>query len=864
MLFVLFSYMFMFAYIANVHKISLLLCQSAMTEFKKTDGMDNELLKMMEEQLCKWSEAMDNYAALDRLESKCFTIAVPKDVSDAAMEKSGRSVIGKQQVSADSADSGGVLCDCNGLGVKTVFNPARAVSTLANVNAAAIAERPCFLCAENRPSEQESLDFTAVSGNRYSVLLNPYPIFRRHFTVPAVGHCPQRIEGRFGDMLELAERFEDMVVLYNGAECGASAPDHFHFQMGEKGFLPFERDFDGLRKEIVLQISEAKVCLMRDYIQGIPVVVSPDAVSACLAFEKILRTIPVGKVYGDRMVNVLCWKSAGVFRIAVFPRKAHRPSCYFLEESERLRISPGTVDLCGVFVVPARDDFQRVSADALQRILSEVVYTEWQPAIEVGLLSASQVSVVFRNEYKICGDGRMAAAIISGEESFRYADGKVEWCGELFDVVEFAPLSVRDGRFTVRDVVIGIDFHWERKEDQIFSGGVKIFPVDGKLTVVNIVEVEDYLFSVISSEMNENAPEEFLKAHAVISRSWLLARPTLSGLKDGAKGCMPDSYENGELRHIRWYDRDDHTLFDVCADDHCQRYQGLGRISDGKIRRVMDATRGQVLKYGDSICDARFSKCCGGVTEVFPTCWGDEELPYLKTFRDSDELEDTFGNAGLADNTTDPADVLGKGCNDESSDFCNTADRILLAAVLNDYDRATMDFYRWEVSYTQDELSELIQRKSGLDFGSIVALKPLRRGPSGRIYELRIVGTKMSAVVGKELEIRKFLSESHLYSSAFEVEAHYADGAVVTSASDEAVLSVAGSHTDAGADDLQQSDAGLGTSSRIPVSFTLKGRGWGHGVGLCQIGAAVMGSRGYSYERILLHYYRGARIEKLY
>lgn len=845
--------------------------------------MEINIELMQEEQLRKWALARKNYAALEQLESQPFNVAVPKEFA---------------------AGDGGVwenkLHECNGLDVRAVFNPARAVSTLAATGADAIAERPCFLCVSNRPAEQDVFEFTAASGNEYSILLNPFPISRRHFTVPAAAHSPQRISGRFADMLELADRFEDMVVLYNGAECGASAPDHLHFQMGEKGFLPLERDFERLRKDAVLKISDAQVSLMRDYVSGIPVIESPDAVSACLAFEKVIRTIPVGKIYGDRMLNILCWKSAGMFRTVIFPRKMHRPSCYFLAEGERLRISPGTVDLCGVFVVPAAEDFGRVNAGALQRILAEVLDTEWQPAIEVGLLSASQVSVVFQNGYSVDAtfvspDATSASSTdvsrlhfatnfsenttfpAPSEEHFRYADGKVEWRGQLFDAVEFVPLSAREGRFTVLDVVIGIDFHWERKEDQIFGGGVKVFPADGRLTVVNVVEVEDYLFSVISSEMNENAPEEFLKAHAVISRSWLLARPTLSGLRSGAKGCIPDTVdENGVLRHIRWYDRDDHTLFDVCADDHCQRYQGLGRISGGKIRRVMEATRGQVLKYGDSICDARFSKCCGGVTEVFPTCWGDEDLPYLQAFRDSD-ADDAAPHVSCQGNDFRPAaaetvdrsmsEASGFDGKDEAFDFCNTSDRNLLGAVLNDYDRTTTDFYRWTVTYAQEEISELIRRKSGMDFGNIVDLKPLKRGLSGRIYELCIVGTKLTAVVGKELEIRKFLSESHLYSSAFEVEARYADGTVADSfpASADAMPSGAGAQSEyAGICVAANRPADGMEACRIPVSFTLKGRGWGHGVGLCQIGAAVMGSRGYSYRQILLHYYRGAHISKLY
>ncbi len=732
------------------------------------------LEQMLERQLASWQLAEDNYSGLLSLKKKDFP----------------------------------GFGDGNGICAEALFNPVRAVSTLADVSRSGIVERPCFLCAGNRPAEQMHMDFKALSGNEYAILVNPYPIFRKHFTVPAAEHVPQMVAGRYADMLELAGRFTDYVVFYNGPESGASAPDHFHFQMGEKGFLPLERSFGDIRREKVMGVSAAVVSLTHDYFQGLPVIESPDAESSCLAFDKVVRSLIPGMHYGERMMNLLCWKSGDTYITVVFPRKTHRPSCYFKDSAERVRISPGTVDLCGAFIVPAAEDFGRVDAGLLKEILGEVLYSGWQPSIEVGLISAPSIAVDFRNQYA-CKDIQG----ISGKEEFRWSDGEVEWRGKRYASLEFVPSGADEPEFTVHDVIIGIDFHWERKEDQIFGGGLKIICEGGKIVAVNTIAVEDYLFSVISSEMNENAPEEFLKAHAVISRSWLLARPTLGGLRSGIGGCPPDSIsENGEKRHIRWYDRDDHTLFDVCADDHCQRYQGKGRITGGKVRRVMEATKGQVLKYGDAICDARFSKCCGGVTELFSTCWGDEDIPYLQSIPDR------------------PEDGISQG-----DDFCNTADKVLLSSVLNDYDLSTSDFYRWEASYGQKEISALLLRKTGMDFGEVIALEPLKRGPSGRICELRIVGTKLVAVVGKELEIRRFLSESHLYSSAFEVFAYDSGGGII--------------------------QAGSGT---VPSSFTLRGAGWGHGVGLCQIGAAVMGSKGYSYEEILYHYYKGSRIEKLY
>lgn len=732
------------------------------------------LEQMLERQLASWQLAKDNYSDLLSLEKKEFP----------------------------GFGYGKGIC------VEALFNPTRSISTLADVTRSGIAERPCFLCAGNRPVEQDKLDFKALSGNAYSILVNPYPIFRKHFTVPAAEHVPQIVSDRYADMLELAARFTDYVVFYNGPESGASAPDHFHFQMGEKGFLPFERSFGKIRRDKVIGVSDAVVSLTYDYFPGLPVIESEDIASSCLAFGKVVRSLIPGRQHVERMMNLLCWKSGDTYVTVVFPRKKHRPSCYFKDSLERVRISPGTVDLCGAFIVPAVEDFAKVDAEILRGIMDEVLYKEWQPSLEVGLMSAPMIEVDFRTPYR-CGE----SASVCGTEKFSCSGGMVEWRGKQYPSLEFAPSEGDNPEFTLRDVVIGIDFHWERKEDQIFGGGLRIICEGEKLIAVNAIEVEDYLFSVVSSEMNENAPEEFLKAHAVISRSWLLARPTLGGLCSVRDVSPGDTFaEDGGRRHIRWYDRDDHSLFDVCADDHCQRYQGKGRITGEKVRRVMDATKGQVLKYGDAICDARFSKCCGGVTELFSTCWGDEEIPYLQSIQDRPEGEMHSGE-----------------------DFCNTADKALLSSVLNDYDLGTTDFYRWEVTYGQEEISELIRRKSGMDFGDIISLEPLKRGPSGRICELRITGTGMVAVIGKELEIRKFLSESHLYSSAFEVFAYASDGSLVAPG-----------------------------SGIIPAVFTLKGAGWGHGVGLCQIGAAVMGSRGYSYEEILYHYYRGTRIEKLY
>ena len=437
-----------------------------------------------------------------------------------------------------------------------------------------------------------------------------------------------------------------------------------------------------------------------------------------------------------------------------------------------------------------------------------------EPYIKVGILNAPQICIDLLGSFTV--NGQAVTGLQTLEAS---ADGHILWNGQAHDTVMFEPATHED-IFEIRDVVIGVNFHWERKENQRFTGKAHFIVEDGRLTIINVLPVEDYLLSVISSEMSANASLELLKAHAVISRSWLLAQIHKTKAI-AATGQAYSTCTETDSERVKWYDREDHVNFDVCADDHCQRYQGITRQSTPKVAEAIAATRGQVLMYGGELCDARFSKCCGGVFEQFEYCWEPKNFHYLAARRDG---VDTTDFPDLRDDATASKWILSR-----PEAFCNTSDAAILSQVLNNYDQETKDFYRWEVRYTRRELSELAARRSGIDFGDIVDMVPLERGTSGRIVRLKIVGTKRTMVIGKELEIRKTLSPSHLYSSAFVVERE-----------------------------------GVDPETGLPETFVLRGAGWGHGVGLCQIGAAVMGARGYSYDQILRHYFIDASIETLY
>ena len=443
-----------------------------------------------------------------------------------------------------------------------------------------------------------------------------------------------------------------------------------------------------------------------------------------------------------------------------------------------------------------------------------------EPVITVGILSGKEIGFSFPKEF-ISSDG----IAICGIQQAVYRKGKICWQEKEYDELSFTPQQDTSSFFELQDVTIGINFHWERKEVQRFKGELKLIVEDDRLTAINIIPIEDYLTSVISSEMSATASLELLKAHAVISRSWLLNKLKVANGK--LKVIMhPDNTANFELstlpsQLIKWYDHEAHKNFDVCADDHCQRYQGITRTSTPQAIEAVFATRGEVLMYEGEICDARFSKCCGGAFEEFQNCWENVKHPYLIGQRDSKT------ETRLPDLTKEVE--ADKWIRTSPAAFCNTHNKQVLSQVLNNYDQETTDFYRWRVCYSQQELSELIHKRSGIEFGKIIDLIPVERGTSGRLVRLKIVGTLRTLIIGKELEIRRTLSSSHLYSSAFVVDKEYKE--------DE---------------------------KEIPSRFILTGSGWGHGVGLCQIGAAVMGEQGYKYKEILSHYYPGSAIEQQY
>lgn len=732
--------------------------------------MDNQIDKFVKDQLSVWPLAAENYRSLKKAGSKVLSIG--------------------------------------GLPVTVQLNPCRRISSEASLDKESINRRPCFLCPENRPAEQTNMEFEGRKGRRYRVTLNPYPIFPSHLVISSFEHTPQSIWHRYQDLLDFVRENNEYLGFYNGPESGASAPDHMHFQACPQGLTPLQNRVDELLAagddntlDYLTNVKEARLFHLNEYARGVFVLCGATAKSTAKLFYRLLDCAPVPDSSSEPKMNIIAWCHEGEYRTAVIFRERHRPHNYSSSGADHLAMSPGCADLAGVYVTTREEDFGKLDAGLLSQVVREVAASEetekeiiWrltrsQRRLEVGIMSGSEI------EFEIISDG-------AGRQKVEYSQGRISYNGALYDELVFEAQTeatmFAEPSFILYGVTIGVDFHWERKVTQKFAGTLKFIVDGGKVTAVNIVGVEDYLLSVISSEMKASAGLEFLKAHAVISRSWVMAqvehRQSHVSRTPGPSCPVSEPVEGAE-EYIKWFDHDDHTLFDVCADDHCQRYQGLTMAVGDTVRKAVDQTWGLVLTSEGKICDARFSKCCGGRMELFSTCWEDKDYPYLQPLPDTAD------------------------CVEGGDVFCDTKDEKILSQVLNDYDLETRDFYRWRTEYSRAEVSDLVRRRSGMDFGTIRDLVPVERGPSGRLKRLKVVGDKKTMIIGKELIIRRGLSDSHLKSSAFEV--HWD-----------------GDH------------------------LTLDGSGWGHGVGLCQIGAAVMAAKGYSFDRILLHYYPGSTLER--
>lgn len=732
--------------------------------------MDNQIDKFVKDQLSVWPLAAENYRSLKKAGSKVLSIG--------------------------------------GLPVTVQLNPCRRISSEASLDKESINRRPCFLCPENRPAEQTNMEFEGRKGRRYRVTLNPYPIFPSHLVISSFEHTPQSIWHRYQDLLDFVRENNEYLGFYNGPESGASAPDHMHFQACPQGLTPLQNRVDELLAagddktlDYLTNVKEARLFHLNEYARGVFVLCGATAKSTAKLFYRLLDCAPVPDGSSEPKMNIIAWCHEGEYRTAVIFRERHRPHNYSSSGADHLAMSPGCADLAGVYVTTREEDFDKLDAGLLSQVVREVAASEetekeiiWrltrsQRRLEVGIMSGSEI------EFEIISDG-------AGRQKVEYSQGRISYNGALYDELVFEAQTeatmFAEPSFILYGVTIGVDFHWERKVTQKFAGTLKFIVDGGKVTAVNIVGVEDYLLSVISSEMKASAGLEFLKAHAVISRSWVMAQVEHRQShvsRTPEPSCPVSEPVEGAGEYIKWFDHDDHTLFDVCADDHCQRYQGLTMAVGDTVRKAVDQTWGLVLTSEGKICDARFSKCCGGRMELFSTCWEDKDYPYLQPLPDTAD------------------------CVEGGDVFCDTKDEKILSQVLNDYDLETKDFYRWTTEYSRTDVSELVRRRSGIDFGTIRDLVPIERGPSGRLKRLKVVGDKKTMIIGKELIIRRWLSDSHLKSSAFEV--HWD-----------------GDH------------------------LTLDGSGWGHGVGLCQIGAAVMAAKGYTFDRILLHYYPGSTLER--
>lgn len=727
--------------------------------------------------------------------------------------------------------------------LKLQWNPARIVSTGAKIDKKTLGERPCFLCDKNRPKEQMSKQID----EKFHLLVNPFPILPVHFTIPARKHQPQLIYKNYGEMHRFISLHSDLMVFYNGPKCGASAPDHLHFQAGTNGILPLQTNWQRLSRNLTDIISlndEEKISVVRDFIVPAFVIISKSAESDEALFRRLYKAMPQRGDETEPMMNIISWRKGEEFISVIIPREKHRPEAYFAEGDAQFVVSPGALDMSGLIITPREEDFRKLTEEKALSLLQECGVSEEkmnaiiaklkaskdaedaaeasstlynkgkQPDVTVGIVSAQKIHFSLNKPYLAKGEK------VLGEQVVEFSEGGVLWNGNQYSQLTFHPQSA-DASFSLSDVTIGVNFHWERKETQTFLGTLRFVVESDKIVAINKLPVEKYLESVISSEMSATSSLELLKAHAVISRSWLLAQ--MKKRREVAEsGNNFFSFTKKEDTLIRWYDREDHTLFDVCADDHCQRYQGITKETSPHVAEAIRQTKGQILMDGDEICDARFSKCCGGITEEFQYCWEDTPKTYLTAVRDI-----ALGVEHTLPNLTNEEEAE-KWIRFNPPAFCNTQDKKILSEVLNDYDQETVNFYRWKETLSQEKLQQLIADKLKMDLGAILDMKAVERGKSGRISKLQIIGTEKTFTIGKELEIRRTLSDSHLLSSAFVVDKYDKD------------------------------------EQGVPQRFELIGAGWGHGVGLCQIGAAVMGEQGYHYDAILLHYYQGAEIKKLY
>ncbi len=777
----------------------------------KTDFMDdNSLHRFFNRQMEQWELARNNFRNLYNVEQRSLSI------------------------------------DGNTLRVQ--FNPARIVSTGARIDRKSIAKRPCFLCRKNRPEEQ----MTKIIDKDFEILVNPYPILPVHFTIPMRSHQPQAILGCYSEIHRILTSWPELVVFYNGPKCGASAPDHCHFQAGCSGFLPIQTGWQRYSRNMTELYSTAEgdsISIINEYPTPALLIRSHSQKTDAELFKVVYKALPHNPGDSEPMMNLVCWRTEDTFFTVVFARGKHRPDCYpqpeGAAEDASFMISPGALDMAGLIITPRKEDFDRLTAEKAIAILKEVSLGDTQfqetaariqsaakkqsaisaicpkhhePNVHVGIVSGEKIEFSLNGEYSAKGE------TITGRQTVEFSEGGILWNGNQYRELCFSPKGEK-ASFSLFDVTIGVNFHWERKETQTFLGELHLVVEADKICAINTLPVEKYLESVISSEMSATSSLELLKAHAVISRSWLLAQ--MKKRKEVAEsGNNFFSFIKQDDMFIRWYDREDHTIFDVCADDHCQRYQGITKETSSHVAEAIKMTKGQILMYDDDICDARFSKCCGGVSEEFQYCWEDSPKPYLIAVRDTREGMTQQGADALPDLSDEATAETWIRTSPES--FCNTQDKKILSQVLNDYDQETADFYRWHVTITQKKLKALIAEKLKMDFGDILDLKAIERGRSGRISKLQIIGTSRTFTIGKELEIRRALSDTHLYSSAFVVDKEDVD------------------------------------ADGVPQSFRLTGAGWGHGVGLCQIGAAMMGEQGFDYSQILLHYYRNAEIKKIY